>query len=217
MKESKSMKMEQISKNNNIDLVKLDLYGHGDSSGKRNNMTMDDWYDCCKTIIEKIIYPTNKKIILIGSSLGGWLSYILAEELKEKVVGIISMAGAVDFFTEVIEPLIKKEDKDKEFVYEMVYDSGKPSGDFVSRKLIESSKKFNMLNRNKIDINCKIRIIHGLKDPVVPYEYSIKFAKKVESNDVKLYLEKNMNHDLTLENNLKTMEKVVNEFINELQ
>jgi len=216
MKESKSMKMEQISKNNNIDLVKLDLYGHGESSGKLNYMTMDDWYNCCKTIIEKIIYPTNKKLILIGSSLGGWLSYILAEELKDKVIGIVSIAGAIDFFTEVIEPLIKEEDKDKEFVYEMIYDSGKPSGDFVSRKLIESSKKYNMLNRNQIDIKCKIRIIHGLKDPVVPYEYSVKFAKKVESNDVKLYLEKNMNHDLTLENNLNTLEKVVNEFINEL-
>ena len=217
MKESKSMKIEQISKNNKIDLVKLDLYGHGESSGKLNNMTMDDWYNCCKTVIEKIIYPTKKKIILIGSSLGGWLSYILAEELKDKILGIISVAGAIDFFTEVIEPLIKEEDKDKEFVYEMVYDSGKPSGDFISRKLIESSRKYNMLNKNTIDIKCKIRIIHGLKDPVVPYEYSIKFANKVESNDVKLYLEKNMNHDLTLENNLNTLEKVVKEFINELQ
>ena len=216
MKESKSMKMEQISKNNKIDLIKLDLYGHGESSGELNNMTMDDWYNCCKTIIEKIIYPTNKKIIIIGSSLGGWLSYILAEELKDKIVAVISIAGAIDFFTEVIEPLIKEEDKDKEFVYEMVYDSGKPSGDFVSRKLIESSRKYNMLKRDKIDINCKIRIIHGLKDPVVPYEYSIKFANKVMSDDVRLYLEKNMNHDLTLKNNLNILEKVVNELINEL-
>ena len=216
MKEEKAMKMEEICKKLDIDLVKLDLYGHGESSGKLRDMTMDEWYNCCKTIIEKIILPTNKKIILSGSSLGGWLSYIFAEELKDKVIGVISAAGAVDFFTGVIEPLIKEEDKDKEFVYEMIYDSGKPSGDFVSRKLIESSKKYNMLNRNQIDIKCKIRIIHGLKDPVVPYEYSVKFAKKVESNDVKLYLEKNMNHDLTLENNLNTLEKVVNEFINEL-
>ena len=74
----------------------------------------------------------------------------------------------------------------------------------------------NFLSNDKIDIRCKIRIIHGLKDPVVPYENSIAFAKKVEGKDVKLYLEKNMNHDLTLENNLKTMEKVVNELINEL-
>ena len=217
MKESKSMKMEQIAKNNNIDLVKLDLYGHGDSSGILNNMTMDEWHNCCKTIIEKIIYPTNKKIILIGSSLGGWLSYILAEELKDKVIGVVSVAGAIDFFTEVIEPLIKEEDKNKELVYEMVYDSGKPSGDFVSRKLIESSRKYNMLNRDIININCPLRIIHGLIDPVVPSEMSINFAKKVESLDVKLYLEKKLNHDLTLDKNLDTLEKVVNELISDLK
>ena len=217
MKEAKSMKMEQIAKNNNIDLVKLDLYGHGDSSGILNNMTMDEWHNCCKTIIEKIIYPTNKKIILIGSSLGGWLSYILAEELKDKVIGVVSVAGAIDFFTEVIEPLIKEEDKNKELVYEMVYDSGKPSGDFVSRKLIESSRKYNMLNRDIININCPLRIIHGLIDPVVPSEMSINFAKKVESLDVKLYLEKNLNHDLTLDKNLDTLEKVVNELISDLK
>ena len=216
MKESKSMKMEQIAKNAKIDLVKLDLYGHGESSGELKYMTMDDWYNCCKIIIEKIINPTNKKIILIGSSLGGWLSYILAEELKNKILAVISVAGAIDFFTQVIEPLIKEENKDKEFVYEMVYDSGVPSGDFVSRKLIESSRKYNMLNKDKININCKIRIIHGLNDPVVPFQNSIEFAKKVESKDVKLYLEKNMNHDLTLENNLNTLEKVVYELINEL-
>ena len=216
MKESKSMKMEQIAKNSKIDLVKLDLYGHGESSGELKYMTMDDWYNCCKIIIEKIIAPSNKKIILIGSSLGGWLSYILAEELKDKIIAVISVAGAIDFFTQVIEPLIKEENKDKEFVYEMIYDSGVPSGDFVSRKLIESSRKYNMLNKDKIDINCKIRIIHGLNDPVVPYKNSIEFAKKVESKDVKLYLEKYMNHDLTLENNLNTLEKVVYELINEL-
>ena len=217
MKESKSMKMEQIAKNNNIDLVKFDLYGHGESSGELNYSTMDDWYNSCKIIIEKIINPTNKKIILIGSSLGGWLSYILAEELKDKIIAIVSVAGAIDFFTETIEPLIKKEGKDKEFVYEMVYDSGKPSGDLISRKLIESSRKYNLLNKDKINIKCIIRIIHGLKDQVVPYQSSIKFANKVESQDVKLFLEKNMNHDLTLNNNLDTLDKIVSDLIKDLE
>lgn len=216
MIEEKAMKMEEICKKLDVDLVKLDLYGHGGSSGKLNDMTMDEWYNCCKTIIEKIIFPTNKKIILSGSSLGGWLSYIFSEELKDKVIGVISIAGAVDFFTGVVEPLIKEEDKDKEFVYEMVYDSGIPSGDFVSRKLIESTRKYNMLHKDKIDIKCPIRIIHGLIDPVVPYETSIKFAKKVESQNVKLYMEKNMNHDLTLKNNLDALEKVFKELINDL-
>ena len=98
----------------------------------------------------------------------------------------------------------------------MVYDSGQPSGDFISRKLVESTRKYNMLNRDKIDIKCPIRIIHGLIDPVVPYEISLKFCKKVESQDVKLYMEKNMNHDLTLKNNLNALEKVVQELINDL-
>ena len=214
MKEAKAMKMEEICKKLDIDLVKLDLYGHGESWGKLNYMTMDDWYNCTKTIIEKIIFPTNKKIILSGSSLGGWLSYIFAEELKDKVIGVVSVAGAIDVFTEVIEPLIKEEDKDKEFVFEMIYDSGNPSGDFISRKLIESTRKYNMLHRDKIDIKCPIRIIHGLQDPMLPYEYSLKFAEKVESQDVKLYIEKNMNHDLTLKNNINVLEKVVKELVN---
>ena len=217
MKESKSMKIEEIAKKHNIELIKLDLYGHGESSGNKVEMTMDDWYNCCKIIIEKIIYPLNKKIVFIGSSLGGWLSYILGEELKEKTKAIVGVAGAADFFTEIIEPLIKEEDKNKELVYEMVYDSGKPSGDFISKKLIENSKKYNLLKREKIDIKCPIRLIHGLNDSVVNFNISIKFAKLVESTDVKLYLEKEMNHDLTKPNNLKTLEKVIDELINDLE
>ena len=213
MNEAKSIKIEEIAKKNNIDLVKLDLFGHGGSSGKKVEMIMDDWYNCCKIIIEKIIYPINKKIVFIGSSLGGWLSYILGEELEDKTKAIVGIAGAIDFFTEIIEPLIKEEDKKKELVYEMVYDSGKPSGDFISRKLIENSKKYNMLNREKINLNCPIRLIHGLIDTVVPYNTSLKFAKIVKSKDVKLYLEKTMNHDLTKTNNLNTLEKVIDELV----
>ena len=216
MKEAKSMKIEEISKNINIDLVKLDLLGHGKSSGKRVEMIMDDWYNCCKIIIEKIIIPTNKKIVFIGASLGGWLSYILGEEYKHKTKAIVSIAGAADFFSEIIEPLIKEEDKNKEFVYEMVYDSGVPSGDFISKGLIENSKKYNMLKREKINISCPIRLIHGLIDSVVPFQISIKLAKIVESEDVKLYLEKIMNHDLTKTNNLNVLEKVMNDLINDL-
>ena len=217
MREEKAMKMEEICEKLDIDIVKLDLYGHGRSSGKLNYMTMDEWYNCCKTILEKIIFPTNKKIIISGSSLGGWFSYIFAEELKDKVIGVVSIAGAVDFFTGVVEPLVKEEDKDKEFVYEMIYEDGLPSGDLISRKLIESSRKYNMLHRDKIDIKCPIRIIHGLIDELVPYEYSLKFSEKVESQNVKLYIEKNMNHNLTIKNNLDCIVKVVEEFINELK
>ena len=217
MKEAKSMKIETIAKKNNIDLVKLDLFGHGDSSGKKVDMIMDDWYNCCKIIIEKVIIPTNKKIVFIGSSLGGWLSYILGEEFKDKTKAIVGVAGAVDFFTEFIEPLIKEEDKNKELVYEMVYDSGVPSGDFISRKLIDNSKKYNMLNREKVNIKCPIRLIHGLIDPVVPFHFSIKFAQIVESKDVQLILEKDMNHDLTKPKNLDIFEKIIDELINDLK
>ena len=74
-----------------------------------------------------------------------------------------------------------------------------------------------MLHRDKIDIKCPIRIIHGLIDELVPYEYSLKFSEKLESQDVKLYIEKNMNHNLTIKNNLDCIVKVVEEFINEMK
>ena len=99
----------------------------------------------------------------------------------------------------------------------MVYDSGKPSGDFISRKLIENSKKYNMLNREQINLKCPIRLIHGLIDTVVPYNTSLKFAKIVKSKDVKLYIEKTMNHDLTETNNLITLEKVIDELVDYLK
>ena len=51
----------------------------------------------------------------------------------------------------------------------------------------------------------------------MPYEYSLKFSEKVESQDVKLYIEKNMNHNLTIKNNLDCIVKVVEEFINEMK
>ena len=212
-----SMKIEEIANKNKIDLIKFDLFGHGNSSGKKQDLLMDDFVNCSIIIVEKIAIPKNKKIIFIGSSIGGWISYILAEKYKNLTKAVVSIAGAVDFFTEIIEPKIKEENKNKELVFELVYDDGLPSGDFISRKLIESSKKYNLLKKEKINIVCPIRLIHGLRDPVVHYEYSIKFSEKVESEDVKLFLEKNMDHDLTKSGNLNVFEKVVDDLIKDLK
>lgn len=207
----KGAKIEEIAKENKIDLIKLNYLGHGTSSGKVSDFTMSDWFDNIKTIIDN--FSNNKKMLFIGSSMGGWFSYIMALEYKERTKGVITFSTAIDFLTEVIEPNIKEENKDKEIVFEIINSDGTKNGNFITKKLWEDSKKFNLFNKDKVELNCPIRMIHGLKDTLIPYEISLKFSKKLTTDDFELLLVKNMDHRLSLAGNLDILEKVVKGFL----
>ena len=198
--------IEKIASENKINLIKLNYLGHGTSSGKYSDFTMDDWFENITTIIDK--FSNNKKMLFIGSSMGGWFCYIMALKYGERTKGIVSFSTAIDFLTEVIEPHIKEEDKNKDIVYTI------PNSDnIITKKLLLSSKKFNLMDKEKVNINCPIRMIHGLQDMLIPYINSVKFVNKLTSDDVELKLVKTMDHRLSLNGNLDILRNVVLDFV----
>lgn len=210
----KGTKIEEIAKEHKVNLIKLNYLGHGTSSGKVEDYTMINWFDNIKTIIDN--FSENKKLLFIGSSMGGWFSYIMGLEYKDRVKAIITFSTAIDFVSEVIEPKILNVDKNKEIVFEMRNSDGTKNGNVITKKMLEDSKKFNLLSKNKIDLNCPIRMIHGLWDTLIPYTIALKFLEKLTSNDAELLLVKNMDHRLSMEGNLDILKKVVDEVLNGL-
>ena len=199
--------IENIASENKIDLIKLNYLGHGTSSGKYSDFTMDDWFENITTIIDK--FSNNKKMLFIGSSMGGWFCYIMALKYGMRTKGIVSFSTAIDFLTEVIEPYIKDENKNKDVVFAI------PNSDnIITRKLLLSSKKFNLMDKDVISIHCPIRMIHGLQDTLIPYMNSVKFVNKLASDDVELKLVKTMDHRLSLNGNLDILKNTVLDFIN---
>ena len=93
--------------------------------------------------------------------------------------------------------------------YEIIDSDGIPSGNIITRSLLLDSKQYNLFNRDKIEITCPVRMIHGLKDTLIPYEIALKFFKKLNTKDAEFILTKEMDHRLSLDGNLELLEDVV--------
>ena len=184
----------------NVSFLTFEYSGHGKSSGHLTNYGIKDWIEQSKEIIESTI--KTKNIILIGSSMGAWISASLIQKIKKNIMGFIGIASAPDFtkkimwngFSTKIKSLINKG---------AIYNLPSSYGNFypISRKLIVSGNNSLILGK-KIKCNFPIRLFHGLNDKSVGAEFSIQLLKTFLSKDKIIFLQKNGDHSLSSKEDL---------------
>lgn len=193
----KALFLESYARKNGLNFVRFDYFGHGDSDAKFQECGLDDWLESALLIIDQL---TSGKVILVGSSLGGWISYLVTLLRSDVVVALLSLAPAPDFTENLMWDIFSDDVKDKinnGDVYTLpsdYCDGGYP----ITKKLIESGRKHLLLRGDgEVGINVPTTIIHGMKDRDVPFEYSIKLARKVATDEVRLVLLKDSDHSLS--------------------
>jgi pimeloyl-ACP methyl ester carboxylesterase len=184
-------------------MLRLDYSGCGESEGTFENGTLDIWRDDVLAVIaEAKVGP----IILIGSSLGGWLMLLLAEALGEQVTAMVGIAAAPDFtdwdFDDADRATIAatgRIERPSDYGYEpMVITHG-----------FWQSGQSNLRLTGKIGIDCPVRLIHGQCDPDVPWETSLKLAAALRSSDVQTILLKDGDHRLSRDQDIALLIDVV--------
>ncbi|MBJ7387983.1 MAG: alpha/beta hydrolase [Sphingomonadaceae bacterium] len=184
-------------------MLRLDYSGCGESEGTFENGTLDIWRDDVLAVIaEAKVGP----IILIGSSLGGWLMLLLAEALGEQVTGLVGIAAAPDFtdwdFDDADRATIAatgRIERPSDYGYEpMVITHG-----------FWQSGQSNLRLTGKIGIDCPVRLIHGQCDPDVPWETSLKLAAALRSSDVQTIWVKDGDHRLSRDQDIALLIDVV--------
>ena len=148
----------------------------------------------------------NKKIIIIGSSCGGWVGAKLIWKLKN-IIGFIGISAAPDFTKYLMWNTFSKKAKQiissgKVYKLKSDYDSYYPIG----KSLIEGGKK-NLILHLKKNCNFPLRFFHGLEDSVVPIEYSYKLSKTLYSKDSLILLQEKGDHSLSSSADLKRIGK----------
>ena len=152
-----------------------------------------------------------KKIVLVGSSCGGWIAARLAWKIKN-IIGFIGIASAPDFtkhlmwdtFPNKAKKIIKS---GKIYKLKNEYDSFYPIG----KSLIEGGNKHLILQKK--NCNFPLRLFHGLKDDVVPIKYSYLLSKTLVSKDCLIMLQNNGDHSLSSKDDLKRIGRVLIEII----
>lgn len=187
-------------------MLRFDYRAHGQSEGVFAETGLQDWLDDALDAIA----TTQGPLLLVGSSMGGWIMLLAALALKERVVGIVGIAAAPDFTEELVWGQISPAERealmrDGMFAQPSAY-SDQPY--MISRKLIEDGRKLLLL-RGPIALHCPIRLLHGMKDGDVPYDYSLRLARKLVSPDVAVMLIKDGDHRLSRDQDLAEIRNAV--------
>ena len=201
----------RFAKKNNLGFLALEYSGHGKSSGKFVNGNISKWTKDAHILIKKIV--RKNKIILVGSSMGSWISLILFKFFEKQIHGFLGIGSAPEFlkylmwnkFTKKMKTEINKKGminlKHGEYEYP------------ITHQLIKDGKKNKVLNK-KINKDLNVVMVHGSKDKSVPVIYSRKVLRVFKTKKKKLVIVKNGDHSLSSQKWLKILKRELKLIIN---
>jgi len=164
----------KYAKKNKIGFLAIEYSGHGKSSGKFTNGNISKWTKEVQISIKKIVKKND--IILIGSSMGAWLSLNQFKYFKKQIKGFIGIGSAPEFLENLMWKKFTKKMKN-ETVRKGIYQLKHGNYQYpITYQLIKDGRKNKILNK-KINSNINVTMIHGNKDNVVPKNYSKKILK----------------------------------------
>ena len=200
-----------FSKKNKLGFLALEYSGHGKSSGKFTNGNISKWSKETSILIKKIV--RKNKIILVGSSMGAWISLIQFQYFKKQIKGFLGIGSAPEFLERLMWKKFKKNEK-KEIKKNGIINL--KHGDYeypITYQLIKDGRKNKVLHK-KIYQNINVTMVHGKKDESVPVSYSKKVLKVFKNSKKKLVIVKNGDHSLSSPKWLKLLKRELKLIIN---
>ncbi len=196
-------------KRRKIGFLALEYSGHGKSYGKFESGTITSWSNDVKFIIKKKLI--DKKMIIIGSSLGAWLGLIQFKYFKN-IIGFIGIGSAPEFLERLIWKKLSK--KNKSLVYKNKYYKLE-NDDYsyqISLKIIKDGRKNRVLDK-KNKSKSPVYLLHGEKDDVVPQSLSKRILKIFPNSKKKFIKIKNGDHSLSRVKDLKILSSYIDKII----
>ena len=193
-----------FAKKNKLGFLALEYSGHGKSSGKFTNGNISIWSSETNILIKKIV--KKNKFILVGSSMGSWISLKQFNYFKNQICGFLGIGSAPEFLERLMWKKFSKKMK-KEIIKKGIIQL--KHGNYVypiTHQLIKDGRKNKVLNK-KIKSQISVTMIHGQKDEVVPVSYSKKVLRIFSSANKKLLIIKNGDHSLSSTKFLKRIKK----------
>ena len=192
---------------NKIGFLALEYSGHGKSSGKFTNGNISKWSRETNLLIKKIIKKND--FILIGSSMGAWISLNQFKFFKEQIKGFLGIGSAPEFLENLMWKKFTKKMK-REISTKGIINL--KHGDYeypITYQLIKDGKK-NKVLKKKIYQNLKVTMVHGENDKSVPVSYSKKVLRIFKKAEKKLVVIKKGDHSLSSKKWLKILIKELN-------
>jgi pimeloyl-ACP methyl ester carboxylesterase len=218
MKGTKAEALDRWAAEQGRACIRFDYSGHGESSGDFADGTIGRWLEESRAVFSQFC---DGRTIAIGSSMGGWISLLLARDLREgrggngtgSLAGLVLIAPAVDF-TEALmwqrmTPEIRAQIETTGSWQRPSEYSDEPY--LITRQLIEDGRNHLLLG-GLIETGCPVRILQGVKDEDVPWGHAVSLVSRIARDDVVLTLVKDGDHRLSRPEDIDRLLAAVAEF-----
>ena len=203
----------KYAKKNNLGFLAIEYSGHGKSSGKFTEGNISRWTKDVQVSIRKIIKKNN--FILVGSSMGSWLSINQFSFFKKQIKGFLGIGSAPEFLEHLMWKKFTKKMKN-ETIKKGIYNLKHGNYEYpITYQLIKDGRKNKVLEK-KISSKIKVTMIHGNKDEVVPQKYSKQVLRIFTTAKKKFVKINNGDHSLSNKKGLKKIVLELNKIVSDI-
>jgi pimeloyl-ACP methyl ester carboxylesterase len=188
-------------------MLRLDYSGHGSSAGAFEDGTIGAWASDARAIIEA---RTTGPLLLVGSSMGGWIGLLLARAMPGRIAALVGIAAAPDFTETLLWEGLTDAERTALLSHGYIE---RPSlyGEEpyrFTRALIEDGRTQSLLAA-PIPVTCPVRLLQGQQDHDVPWPTALRIAEQLDSTDVEITLIKDGDHRLSRPQDLALLTRSV--------
>lgn len=206
-KGTKATFLEERCRTRGQGYVRFDYTGHGESGGDLLDGCIGAWFDDALAVLDGL---TDGRVIVVGSSMGGWIALKLALARPDKVGGLIGIAAAPDFtgwIEEGFGPAEWAQMDEKNYVEEPNDYSEEPYR--FTRKLIEEGRDHFLMTGAPIAYDGPVRLLQGMKDTAVEWQVAHRIKNALISADCEVFLIEDGDHSLSRPVDLALLDKCV--------
>ena len=210
MEGTKAVHLEAWAEAQGRAFLRLDYSGHGQSGGVFEDGCIGDWAADAEAVIEAV---TEGPLLLVGSSMGGWIASILAKRLSARMAGFVGIAAAPDFTEDGFWASFSDDEKRKvmeEGVAYMPSAYGDPYA--ITKRLIEDGRN-QLVLRASLPMPYPVRLLQGTEDEAVSRETALALFDHIDGKDVRLTLLKGADHRLSEPADLAAVESAILEVV----
>jgi pimeloyl-ACP methyl ester carboxylesterase len=183
--------------------LRFDYFGHGASDGAFRDGTISRWRADALAVIDEL---TEGPLVLVGSSMGGWIACLAALSRPERVQSMVLLAPAPDFTEKLMKPAFAPEVLD-EIMETGSWTRPSPYGDEgypITRALLEDGARWSILDA-PVAIHCPVHILQGGADEDVPWRHALSLALAIEGDQVVFTLVRDGDHRLSREADIERL------------
>jgi pimeloyl-ACP methyl ester carboxylesterase len=206
MEGTKAQHLDAWAKAQGRAFLRFDYSGHGQSSGIYDEGSIADWHEDTLAVVDAL---TEGPLVVVGSSLGGWMALLLARARADRIAGMVTVAAAPDFTEDSYWANFSDAQKlrlEADGQVELPSDYMEPY--IVTRRMIEDGRKHLVL-RAPLPLPFPVRCLQGTADSAVPTETALRLLDHADGPDIRLTLVRGADHRFSTPECLALIERMV--------